>query len=127
MMAAIDAEDMVVSFIRHYWMPLREVARERELYIAIKKHITSKATAMEFADDLTILAPVYQSILSLDDAFEAKYGRPARVDMTTLNLLGMVQIRPLVLAVLDGFTVEEVRRSVRLFVAWSVRFVTLAV
>jgi hypothetical protein len=43
--------------------------------------------------------------------------------MSTLNLLGMVQIRPLLLAVLDCFTPEEVRRSLRLFAAWSVRFV----
>jgi hypothetical protein len=123
MLGAIDQDDAVISFIRHYWLSLYDVKRERELYEAIKKRITSRSAAVEFADDLARLAPVYQTVLSPDDAFETNYGNPARVNMTTLNLLGMVQIRPLVLAVLDKFSPEEVRKALRMFVAWSVRFV----
>jgi len=42
--------------------------------------------------------------------------------MDTLNQMGMVQIRPLLLSILAGFPPAEVKKSLRLFVSWAVRF-----
>jgi Protein of unknown function (DUF1524) len=42
--------------------------------------------------------------------------------MVTINLLQMIQIRPLLLAVLDVFSVAEARQALRLMVSWGVRF-----
>jgi hypothetical protein len=54
--------------------------------------------------------------------FWQKYGPTAREHMNTLNLLRMIQIRPLVLAVLSKFSVPEAKESLRLMVSWVVRF-----
>src|SRR5258705_10199610 len=42
--------------------------------------------------------------------------------MATLNSLGMVQMRPLLLAVLERFSETETRKSLRVLVSWAVRF-----
>jgi hypothetical protein len=63
---------------------------------------------------------IFGNLLSHD--FWTEYGTTAKDHMATLNELGMVQIRPLLLAVLNNFTVAEARKALRLMVTWSVRF-----
>ena len=45
--------------------------------------------------------------------------------MATLNLMGITQIRPLLLAILETFTPVEIKKSMRLFVSWAVRFLVV--
>lgn len=125
MISAFDEEELVLSYIRHYWMSVHGVTRERELYQRIKTQVSSKQSAVDLADDLAKNAPLYQAITNPDEAFEKKYGPEARNDMAALNILGMVQMRPLLLAILECFSPLEVRKALHRFVAWAVRFVTV--
>ena len=65
----------------------------------------------------------YISIISLDPEAWKKFGPTARGHMVAINNLGMVQIRPLILAVLDdGVEVGEARSTLKDMVSWGVRF-----
>ena len=119
---AVDDETIVVEFIRHLWSSKYGATRERDLYAAIKKATTSKQAAIDLAKELATSSKLYAAILNTDHATWSEYGMTARGHMSTLNLLGMVQIRPLLLAVLSGFKVTEIKRTLRLMVSWGVRF-----
>ena len=65
------------------------------------------------------------AINNTDHELWAEYGPTSRGHMDTLNQMGMVQIRPLILSILAGFSPAEVKKSLRLFVSWAVRFLVV--
>lgn len=124
MLGALDAvggEELAVTFIRHLWSSKNGVTREKELYDKIKANITSPQEAIVFASELAQGAKLYAAILNPDHELWEKYGPTATEHVRTLNVLGLSQMRPLLLAVLNQFTTQEVRKSLQLFVSWSVR------
>ena len=119
---AVDSEDMVVTYIRQFWSSKFGLVRERDLYKNIKSKITSKQQAIDLSTELNTNARYYAAILNSTHELWNDYGSTAREHMTTLNELGMIQLRPLLLAILKKFTVPEVKKSMRLLLSWSVRF-----
>lgn len=119
---AVDSEDMVVTYIRQFWSSKFGLTRERELYKNIKIKTTSKQQSIDLSTELNTNARYYAAILNSSHEIWNDYGTTAREHMTTLNELGMIQLRPLLLAILAKFPVQEVRKSMRLLLSWSVRF-----
>jgi len=120
---AAEDEGLIVDFIRHLWCSQFGVTREKELYDRIKERITSKQKAIDLSSIFANSARTYAAIVNTDNELWASYGSEARSYMATLNLLGMTQIRPLILSILQQFSPAEVKKSLRLFVSWAVRFV----
>jgi hypothetical protein len=119
---AVTNEDSSVDFIRHLWSSKYGTTREKELYSQIKSKIKSKQSAIDLAGDLEAGSRIYGAILNTDHELWSQYGTTTRSYMSTINLLGMVQIRPLLLAILQQFDGTEVKKSFRLMVSWGVRF-----
>ena len=119
---AVDSEDMVVTYIRQFWSSKFGLTRERELYKNIKCKTTSKQHAIDLSTELNMNARYYAAILNSSHEIWNDYGTTAREHMTTLNELGMIQLRPLLLAILTNFPVQEVKKSMKLLLSWSVRF-----
>jgi hypothetical protein len=119
---AVADEAIVVAYIRHFWASKHGLTRERDLYDEIQKKITSKQGAVDFAIELSDSARLYAAILNTENELWDRYGTTARGHMATLNMMGMIQIRPLLLAVFQKFSDEEVKKTLRLLVAWAVRF-----
>lgn len=119
---AVDNEEIIVTYMRHLWSSQYGLVREKDLYASIKKLIKNKISAVEFAGELTDNAKLYAAILNPSHEMWEEYGPTARDHMITLNLLRMIQIRPLVLSVLDNFSVKETRKTLKLLVSWAVLF-----
>jgi Protein of unknown function DUF262/Protein of unknown function (DUF1524) len=119
---AVAEEAVVVPYIRHFWASKYGLTRERDLYAEIRKRIDSRQRGIDFATDLADGARLYAGVLNTDSELWCRYGTTARGHMATLNTMGMVQIRPLLLAIFQRFPDEEVRRTLRLLVSWAVRF-----
>ncbi len=119
---AVEDEESIVDFIRHLWSSELGLTREKELYDRIKERVTSKQKAIDLSVRLAAAARTYAAIISIDNEFWSRFGSETRAYMATLNLMGMTQIRPLLLAMLDKFPPAAVRKSLRLFVSWAVRF-----
>lgn len=121
-LTAIDTDASVVDYIRHFWSSQNGATRERDLYAAIRTRIAGKQDAVSLAHGLETGARHYAAILSPAHELWNEYGSSTRQHVETINLLRMVQVRPLLLAVLDKFTVAEAKKAFRLAVAWGVRF-----
>ena len=122
---AAEDEELIVDFIRHLWSSEHGLTREKVLYDKIKERITSKQAAIDLTNKLASTARTYAAIINTDHELWAKYGSDTRAYMATLNLMGMTQIRPLLLAILETFTPVEIKKSMRLFVSWAVRFLVV--
>jgi len=118
---ALGEDDIVLTFLRHYWSSCYGLVRQKDLYGDIKARISTQSRAVDFVRELERNAHIYSAIVNTSDAFWGKYGDTCRKHMETLNTLRLVQIRPLVLSVLDTFNESEVKKTIKNLVSWSVR------
>jgi hypothetical protein len=118
---AVDEDDVVLTFIRHYWSSSYGFVREKDLYADIKRRVDNQQKAITFVSALEKNAHKYAAIVNTADALWVKYGDTCRKHMETLRALRMIQIRPLILSVLDTFKDAEVKATLRNMVSWSVR------
>lgn len=118
----LEEENVVLTFLRHYWSSKYGLVREKDLYAGIKKRVNNQSRAASFAAELERNAHIYAAIVNTTDAFWAKYGDSCREHMEVINTLRMIQIRPLILSVLDNFKDADAKAAIRNMVSWSVRF-----
>ena len=119
---AAEDEQTVINFIRNYWSSKNGLVREKDLFEKIKRNVSSKAEAISFTSGLYETSKLYSAMVTCDDNFWSGYDSTAKISMQTLNFFNMVQIRPLVLAILESFDVTETATSLELLVNASVRF-----
>jgi hypothetical protein len=118
---AIEEDNIVLTYLRHYWSSRHGLIREKDLYADIKKRVNNQARAVSFASELERNAHIYAAVVNTTDSFWAKYGDTCRKHMEIINILRMVQIRPLILSVLDSYKDAEAKAAIRSMVSWSVR------
>jgi hypothetical protein len=119
---SIEEDNAVLTYLRHYWSSRQGLVREKDLYRDIKKKISNASRSVSFTADLERNAHIYVAMVNTADTLWGKYGDTCRQHMETINTLRMVQVRPLILSVLDAFADAEVKAAVRNIVSWSVRF-----
>lgn len=117
-------ENLLVTYIRHYWSSLHGITRERELYASIKKKIRTATEAFKLANGLSEQALPYAAILSASHGFWGEYG-DAFKSVRTLNQFRLKQIRPLLLAIVSTLSEKQVEACLRLLVRCSVRFLVV--
>jgi hypothetical protein len=117
-----DEENILLTFLRHYWSSRFGLVREKELYADIKKRVSNLSLAVDFAKELEQNAQIYVAIVNTAEAFWSKYGDTCRKHMEMLNILRMIQIRPLILSVLSTFKEAEAKIAIKNMLSWSVRF-----
>ena len=122
---SVANEEVVVTYIRQLWSSKEGITREKELYDKIKSNITSKQHAVNFAEDLYNNAKLYAAVLNTSSEILDKYGSSVREDIDILNLLGVQQMRPLILSILDKLQVGEAQKSFRFLVSLAVRLLVV--
>jgi uncharacterized protein with ParB-like and HNH nuclease domain len=122
---ATGEDSIVVDYIRHYWSSKHGYTREKELYSEIKAHVTSKQEAVDFTNEIADDARLYAAMLNPEHELWTNYTPNSKSYMATILSLQMVQIRPLLLAVLREFKGPEVEKALRLMLAWIARFLVV--
>jgi uncharacterized protein DUF262/uncharacterized protein DUF1524 len=117
-------DDLVLTYIRHYWISQHGPTTENELGEAVESKIKNEAQAINFAAELDAAAQDYVALLTpLQHPRWQGYSMATRKAIDILvNDLNAVQIRPLMLAIARKFSEKEANKAFRLFVSWSVRF-----
>jgi hypothetical protein len=119
---SLGVEGVVMDYLRHSTICQYGPTTQKEVYDKIRTSVRSKTRALEFLSELAAGAAAYSALFSESHVIWNEYGPSARGHLRTLIVLRQRQIRALMLAVLRRFTVAETRKAMRLFVAWSVRF-----
>lgn len=117
----VTAKDISVDYIRQYWGSKYGLIRKRELFYEIKQEITNPTKALALSTDLDENSKLYAAILNPAHELWSKYGTASRHALTTIRLLRMERLRPLLLSILAAFPVNEVKKSLLYLVSASVR------
>lgn len=117
-------DELVIDFLRHFWITRNGPTVERELAASIKDNVAGRAQAVDLIHSIDLRATDYTALLTpLEHPRLQDYGPTPRAYIYTItNVLGIEQIRPLLLAILEHFTVAEARLALPSLVSWSVRF-----
>lgn len=115
-------DPLVVTYLRHFVMSKYGLVREKELFGIIKRKVTSKKLALQFSTELSNTAKTYAGLINTDHDLWLGYDVATRDAVYALNLLGMVQVRPLLLAILDKFEPRKVSSALKRLVSVAVRF-----
>lgn len=115
-------DPLIVTFLRHVAMSKYGLIREKELFQVVKRKVTSKKNALEFSTELQAAAKVYSAILSSDHDYWSQFDQTIGNCVGVLNLLGMTQIRPLLLAVLQKCEKQKLRKIFSKLVSVAIRF-----
>lgn len=120
----ISAENEVfVNFLRHHWSSKHGAVRERDLYRSIREHITTSTQAVSYSKEMVDAARYYAALASPTHDYWSEQGFTTTThhNVETLNRLELEQNRPLLLAVMQHFTTNEMKKTLHAIVNWSVR------
>ena len=116
-----EEEDIFVNFLRQYWSSRRGAVREKQLFSAIQSEIEGRTASVRFAADLPPASRFYAALLDSRHELWSGYPPQARASVEALIRLELSQYRPLALAVLEKFEMNEQVRVLRSLVSWAVR------
>lgn len=118
----VAGEPDVKVFIRQAWIARNGLTREKQLYDAIKRQVTSKTKVVEYAKGLAADSVIYAALRNPSHDRWKIYGNEVIEALEVLDLVGVTQIRPLLMAIFNNFTADEVKKALPAAVAWTVRF-----
>lgn len=126
-MAALGALEMsaeqslFTTFLRHLWSSKYGTTRERFLYKGIKDRINTQVQAAEFSQDLRSSSRQYAALLNSEHELWLSMGTGTKANLETLHRLDLEQMRPFILAAMQHFPEQELKRTLKALVAWGVR------
>jgi len=115
-------DPLVVTYIRHFSMAKYGLVREKDLFSLLKRKITSKRGALRFSTELSETVRIYSALINTDHEYWADFPSDAKTSVATINLLGMTQIRPLLLSILANFPANSVSETFKKLVSVAVRY-----
>lgn len=115
-------DPLIVTFLRHVAMSKYGLVREKELFGVIKRKITSKKAALQFSTELRDTAKIYSALINTEHEFWSNYDPKVRECASALNLLGMTQIRPLLIAILQYLDTAQIKKAFERLESVAVRF-----
>lgn len=119
-LSPIGDESLLPKLIYYYWLSSRGVITQNSLFGAIKSQVQIKNDSIAFLKQLAEAARHFVAMQSSDDArWTAEASRVAIQDLARIPL---DQNQPLLLAIVTKFSDTELQKTLKLMVAWSVRF-----
>ncbi|HBR56274.1 MAG TPA: hypothetical protein DEA22_02185, partial [Blastocatellia bacterium] len=119
--SADSSEEVVMEYLRCYWIANNGHTRSKDLYDKIKAKVKTPSQAVNLAAKLEQSARDYAAIITSSHEKWSSRGATLRTKIETLRLLGITQLRPVLLAAINNFNNKEFDALVEACVSWSVR------
>jgi uncharacterized protein with ParB-like and HNH nuclease domain len=120
-------DDITMDFLRNACCVFAGQTTKKDVLKKIQERSSNKSDSIHILSVLEELSKEYAAILNPDHHKWNQYTDDVRESIITMNLLGVTQIRPLMLAVSMYFNKKDTADSFKKLVAWSVRFIILGV
>jgi uncharacterized protein DUF262/uncharacterized protein DUF1524 len=117
-------DELVLSYVRHFWITRQGPTTEDDLAKSFKENVVGRKQAVEMVIALEQQATDYIALLTpLDHPRLKDYGKESRACLAAITgILRIIQIRPLLLVILQKFPIPEAKRAFEMCLSWSVRF-----
>jgi hypothetical protein len=119
----VTHKSITVEYIRQLWSSLYGVARRRDLFYQIKQEVPNKTAAVKLSTDLDNNAKLYAAILNPNHEIWNRFGTPARQAISTLRILRIERVRPLMLSIMAAFSDAQIKKALSFIVSAGVRLI----
>lgn len=121
---SLDVDDLLLTFLRHYWISQNGPTIEKELADKIREKIVGKQQTVDMANALATYSVDYAALFSpLEHTGWTTFDKQTRGYLYIITrILQIEQIRPLLLAIVTHFDPKEATKAFKLCLSWSVRF-----
>lgn len=119
---SLDVDDIIMTYLRHMTITQFGPTREKDVFDKIQKDVSGRAQAIEFLERLADYADSYNAILTPSHNKWNGYNNQMKEIVSVLKELRVQQIRPLMLAVAQNFSIIEAEKAFSSFIFWTVRF-----
>jgi len=116
----------VDSFLRAFWSSKHGAPQGRKLFGPFKKQYSDPVDAYKVSIDMRSAAERYVALTDSSDPIWANFSARAKLSIDALNIIGMTQAYPLLLAALPIFAKKEMERLLRLIEVIAVRYQSVA-
>lgn len=109
------------NFLRYYWISRNRLITEKELFKAIKRSVTNQKEVIEIITNLEVHAEVFNALSDPSD--DLWKGNPNVIKhLSELQLFGIKQPFPLLLAAYEKFNMENFTKVVKICSVVSFRY-----
>jgi hypothetical protein len=115
-------EDITMEFLRIGCCVITGPTQKRDVLRKIQDKVNGKSDSIQILIDFEKFSKDYAAILNSDHQKWNPYPTDIRESITTLSIIGVAQVRPLLLAVAMYFNDKEAAKAFKLLLSWSVRF-----
>ena len=110
------------NFLKTFWTSRHGRIQKLYLFQSLKKTHNSPDSAIDLSMDMLAASEQYAALDNAEDPVWAPYGKKVRRRIRSLRLLSSSQLRPVILAALNKFDVNEVVRLLWLLEVLIVRY-----
>ncbi|MEA2905597.1 MAG: hypothetical protein QOI12_2984 [Alphaproteobacteria bacterium] len=114
------------SFLRSFWASKHGAPVGRKLFGPFKKQYSDPAEAYKVSIDMRSAAERYVALTDSSDPIWTSHSEKAKRSVEALNIIGVTQAYPILLAALPVFEVREMERLLRLIEVIAVRYQLVA-
>jgi hypothetical protein len=115
-------DDITMEFLRIACCVLTGPTAKKDVFKTIQNISHGKSEVIQILTDIEKLSRDFAAVLNSDHQKWNSYPTDIRKSITTLNILGVAQIRPLLLATAMCFNEKNASDAFKMFLSWSVRF-----
>lgn len=120
-----DNDDVMIEYLRSVCCLMAGTVTKKEIMSVIRDRTPNKTESIRITTQFEELSKEYAAIQNPDHQKWNEYDTEIRRAIQTINLFGVTQIRPLMLAVSKYFNAKDASVAFKKFVSWSVRFMVL--
>ncbi len=120
-------DDITMDFLRASCCIMSGLTTRKDVLKVIQEKTHNKSEAINILSFLESLSKEFAAILYPDHHKWNDYSSEVRESIIAMNLLGVSQIRPLMLSVSMFFNKKDTASAFKKLVAWSVRFMILGI
>ena len=124
---ADDDEDVIMDFLRAACCILYGATTKKEVMNRIKSNTQSKTESIQILTTLEELSKFYAAVHNPEHQKWNDYDTEVRKSIEAINLFGVTQVRPLMLAVARYFNKKNTAFAFKKLVSWSVRFIVMGI
>ncbi len=115
-------DDITMEFLRIACCVLTGPTDKRDVFKKVQSIAHGKSESIQVLTDIENLSRDFAAILNSDHEKWNNYPTDIRNSITTMSILGVAQIRPLLLATAMCFNEKNTSDAFKMFLSWSVRF-----
>lgn len=119
---ALGDSETVMTYLRHLTITLEGHTTERQTFDKIQKRASGSHSALNFLDAIAQRAIEYVALHTPTHQKWNAFSASVRKHLEVLLQVRVGILPPLMLAVVSHFSTNEISRTLKMFVCWSVRF-----